>query len=323
MFENAGMGKIVFIFFIVGELFSQSVKAQTCCSGGVPLANNIGGLPLSAKGTWQFSLSADVNLLKTLKAGSSTLEDNSRERKTVSALLKTSYSFTDKVFVEGLFSWVLQERYIEQVGGFEDFDRTQGIGDWVVVLNGKYLETNGWTLIAGAGPKLPTGQSDLKDENGLTLNADLQPGSGAWDGIFIHRIIKTDQTRKTRSYFMNLTFRATGKNNNYLNGQTYQFGNEWQVLVGASDQATLRRSLLSYGINLRYRVATQDLFNDEVLPNTGGNFLYIMPSVGWYIKPDIILSLNTEIPVYTRVEGTQLAPSFRINGGIYISIGKK
>lgn len=301
----------------------QQSFSQTCCSGGVPLTNNIGGLPLSSKGTWQFSLSTDLNILRTLKDGSSTLMDNSRERKTLSALFKTSYSFTDRFFIEGLFSWVRQERSIKQVGGFQDFDRTHGLGDWVVLVNQKYFSKNGWDLITGAGPKFPTGQADLKDENGLTLNADLQPGSGAWDGVFIHRIIRTDQSRKTRSYFMNFTYRATGKNEEYLGGQTYQFGNEWQALAGTSDQATLSRTLLSYGLNLRYRVALQDRFNEEVLPNTGGNFLYLMPAVGWYVKPNLVLSFNTEIPIFTHVEGTQLAPSLRINGGIYILINKK
>ncbi len=323
MFKRSEVKRIIFLFFIAGELFTNDTFAQTCCSGGVPLANNIGGLPVSLKGTWQVSVSTDLNVLRTLKDGSTKLEDNSRERKTLSLLVKTSYSFTDKIFLEGLFSWVQQDRTIEQIGGFNDFERTQGLGDWVVLLNYKYFSDDGWTLIAGAGPKFPTGQSDIEDENGLTLNADLQPGSGAWDGIFIHRLIKVDANKKSRSYFSNFTYRATGKNRNYLGGQTYQFGTEWQLLTGVSDQAVVGRALLSYGFNLRFRVAGKDQFNEQLLPNTGGKFLFIMPVVGWHIRPNVILSMNSELPIITHAEGTQLVPSLRVNVGLYFSFGQK
>ena len=314
---------ILYFIFIV-TLSSSIATAQTCCSGGVPLANNIGGLPVGTGRTFQISLTTDLNVLKTLKEGARTLDDHSRQRNTITVLTKTSYSFTDHFFVEGLLSWVEQERSISQVGGFKDFKQTQGIGDWVLLANNKYVSQAGWEFIVGAGPKFPTGKSNLKDESGLTLNADLQPGSGAWDGIFVHRIIKTDLNKRTRAYFLNFIYRHTGTNDNYLNGQTYQFGNEWQLLTGISDQLVLKSSLVSYGVNLRFRKAESDRFNEGLIPNTGGNFLYIMPVLSWHLRPNLILLLNAELPLYTKVVGTQLAPSFRIHGGVYYSIsGRK
>lgn len=223
-------------------MLSLRGMAQTCCSGGVPLANNIGGLPISAKNTWQLSVSADLNVLQTLKGVAHTLNDNSRQRKTLSLLLKTSYSFTDKFFIEGLLTWVQQQRAIDQAGGFSDFDQTQGAGDAVILVNYNYLSSGRIKLIGGLGPKIPIGKSDLKDSDGLTLNADLQPGSGAWDAVFFHRIQATDGNRPSRLYSTNFTYRYTSVNKDYLGGQHYRFGNELQILLGIADQFVIGKT---------------------------------------------------------------------------------
>jgi len=315
----------VFKWICILALYLISIQqsfSQTCCSGGVPLSNNIGGLPLSLKKTLQFSLSADLNVLTTLKSGTTELNDNSRERKTFSVLFKSAYSITDKLFIEGLLSWVQQERFIDQ-SGYTDYDKTQGVGDAVLLLNYVYLSSNRLKLIIGAGPKAPTGSSDLRDEDGLTLNADLQPGSGAWDGIMLHRILLTNSKRPSQTYFSNFTFRYTGTNNNYLGSEAYRFGNELQILSGIADQFVIGTTLFSFGVNARYRMANQDMFNDEKMPSTGGQWLFIMPVVGWHIKQNLIVSLNTEVPLYAFVDGTQLSPTLRINWGIYFSLSKK
>ncbi len=310
------------ILFLIQPIIMQHALAQTCCSGGVPLANNIGGLPISVKNTWQFSFGADLNVLTTLKEGTSKLDDRSRERKTLSLLFKTSYSITDKFFIDGLFSWVQQERIISQPTGFTDYDQTRGLGDAVVLFNYNYFNFKRVKLIAALGPKIPFGLSNLKDSDGLTLNADLQPGSGAWDGIFLHRIQATGKARPSRLYFANFTYRYTGVNTEYLGEQDYQFGNELQLLAGVADQFLIGTALISVGLNARYRSVRQDKFNNELLPNTGGNWVFLMPVVGWHIKSNMILSLNGEVPLYANVDGTQLSPTYRINGGIYYSISK-
>lgn len=308
-----------YLLFFIQLTVNFKGLTQTCCSGGVPLSNNIGGLPVSSKHTWQFSLGGDLNTLKTLKEGTAELEDDSRERRTFSALFKTSYSFTDRLFVEGLFSWVQQERTITQPTDFTDHTKTQGIGDAVLIANYAYINNSNLKLIVGIGPKLPTGASDLKNDDGLILNADLQPGSGAWDGIFSHRIQLTNKLRKSQTYFLNFIYRFTGVNYQYLGDQRYQFGNEIQLLAGVADQFLIGSALMSFGLNSRYRAVEQDRFNNQLLPNTGGSWLFVMPVIGWHIRSNLILGLNGELPLYAHVEGTQLTPTYRINGSIYYS----
>ena len=58
-------------------LLLNSVKAQTCCSGGIPLSNNI-GMAILEEGTTQIGISYDFNNLYTLNNGSEELDDDAR-----------------------------------------------------------------------------------------------------------------------------------------------------------------------------------------------------------------------------------------------------
>jgi len=308
------------IFFICFSAIHSS--GQTCCSGGVPLANNIGGLPDEGKGAWQFSLNVDGNYLRTLKDGSENLNDDSRERTTYSILFKSAYSLTDRLTMEMLLTSIQQEREINQ-NGFEDFTRTRGLGDGVFMLYYTYLSNDHLNLTAGVGPKIPMGPSDLKNENGITLNADLQPGSGAWDAIFHHRVSMKIQSRPSALLTHLMTYRLTGANDEYLGSQIYEFGNEFQMVLGISELRAFGNMLSSYGLNFRYRHARQDRNNHEWIPNTGGQWVFIMPAFSWYAKPNLALTINAEVPVFSEVTGTQLTPTFRINTGVYFTIKSK
>ena len=102
-------------FTLVLLLLSFELNAQTCCSGGIPLANNL-GMEILDKGSFQFSLNYDYNNLNTLNSGTETLDDDSRLRITHSVLLNMSYSITNRLSIEGLLTWVNQRRNIMQFG---------------------------------------------------------------------------------------------------------------------------------------------------------------------------------------------------------------
>ncbi len=306
------------IILIIG-LVTVPSKAQTCCSGGVPMAGNVGSMTPAGKGTLQVSLGLDGNFLRTLKEGTETIDDISRLRTTYSGLLNVYYNIGDRLSVEGLFSFVRQERDIRQ-GEFNDFTATTGLGDLVLIMNYTYLSGDRILLRAGAGPKLPTGPSDLKNSSGITLNADLQPGSGATD-VFVNHLFSFNPSFKPSvSVTQTVTYRITGENREYLGSQKYSFGNELHMSLGVSDQDLFGNTLLSYGLNIRYRHAAKDVINGHPLPNTGGRWMFIMPSVSWHVSTRTALTVNSELPVYSNIQGTQLTPTFRINAGVYLKI---
>ena len=122
-------GTLLIIFILLPFQFLD-VLGQTCCSGGVPLTGNL-GMPSAGVGTWQFSPSWDLNYMNTLKQGRQTVMDQSRRRLTQSFLFETGYSISDRLYISGLFTYVLQTRRVEQFGSVNR-DFLHGIGDAVV-----------------------------------------------------------------------------------------------------------------------------------------------------------------------------------------------
>ncbi len=305
----------ILLLLLLGQL--RVTQAQTCCSGGVPLTGNL-GMPSAASGTWQFSPAYDLNYMNTLKQGSQTIQDQSRRRMTQSLLFETGYSISDRFYISGLFTYVFQTRRIEQFGSINK-DFVHGLGDAVVLLSYRLGgEANRkWEFITGLGPKIPMGRSDMSNADRITYNADLQPGSGAWDiiawGLFSRQAI----IRPSTNLSLRMIYRQTGTNDNYLEFSTYRFGNEFQVIAGISEQLLAGRHLFDPSLLLRFRSTGPDHLGGAELPNTGGRWLYLVPGLVYHPSPAFHIRLAGEIPVYANLQGIQLTTSFRLTAGIY------
>jgi hypothetical protein len=311
----------LFCLFFLG---CQQVFSQTCCSGGVPLSNNL-GLPNEGKGSLSIGLNYDYNNLNTLNAGSDRLDDDSRLRVTNSILLGLGYAVSDKLSFETLFTWVNQTRTISQFGN-ENFSETSGIGDAVFLA--KYaipdLLGSNTVLNLGIGTKVPIGKSDLTTEEGFLLNADLQPGSGAWDVLGWMSISKKLNFRPTATVSGSLTYRLTGANDSYFNNSTsYEFGNVVQTNVGYTDQFLLFNTIFNPGLVFKYRKASFDKIDNSQLPNTGGEWVFLRPELSVQITPNMVFSSRMEVPIYSYVDGTQLTPTLRYTAGVSFILKKK
>ncbi|NCO62380.1 MAG: transporter [Flavobacteriales bacterium] len=310
--------------FLLIFLFSVGTYAQTCCSGGVPLSNNL-GLPNEGKGVFVVGLNYDYNNLNTLNAGTEKLDDNSRQRITNSVLLNFGYAFTDRLSVETLFTWVNQTRTITQFGN-ENFTETSGIGDAVLLIKYSIPEILGkrTLLNLGVGTKIPFGESDILNDQGIQLTADLQPGSGAWDVLGWFSASKGLNFRPSATLSATATYRFTGVNNSYLNNTaTYEFGNEIQTNLGYTDQFLMFNTLFNPGLIFKYRKAFEDKIDDFGIPNTGGEWVFIRPELGAQLTPQINMISRVELPIYSNVVGTQLTPTVRFTIGVTVKLKPK
>lgn len=294
--------------------------AQTCCSGGVPLMGNI-GLPPENEKTLQFNLSYDYNVLNNLKYRQSDINDNSRFRSTQSVLLQSGYAFSDGFSVNALFSYVTQFRKISQFGN-ENITRTAGIGDAVVL--GSYTVHN---MIGNnnqfqifAGPKLPIGHTGKRNNEGRLIIADLQPGTGAFDGIGGIAFFQQIAFRPSATFYFRTIYRHAGTNASYLGDQSYTFGNEWQLFTGISDQFVIGKSIFEGSLGANYRHAGKDVINGNVLANTGGTFIYVLMSAGIYLSKNAQITAGGQLPLLNKPVGIQLVPSFRFNMGLLLTI---
>jgi len=268
--------------------------------------------------------SYDLNYLATLKNGSDVYNDETRRRITQSILIKSGYSLNRWLAVDALFSYVGQGRSISYQGTTNQVS-TNGIGDAVIITKFilSRLNESGTELQFGAGPKIPFGKSNMQDDRGITLNADLQPGSGSWDLITWGYFVRQLKRRPTASISARIVNRFNGSNMEYLGSETYRFGNSFQIYLGGGDQFMVGNRIISASISLRYRQARADRINGINLDNTGGQWINIIPSIGWGIGSNSQIQLIPELPLFSKVEGIQLTPTFRLQVGIYHSFSRK
>lgn len=303
---------------LIGLFFAweaTTLPAQSCCSGGVPLSNNL-GMPEAEVGVLQLNLAYDYNRLNTLKSGWNRLDDNSRERLTRSYFLDWSISFGERLSLEGILPYIQQERNITQITG-TDFSNTSGLGDMISLLHYTLLRSkmgNESLRIAG-GVKAPLGRFDLTNDLGIVYNAELQPGSGAWDIIFWAQYLGTFGFRPSLGYHFTLAYSQKGKNRGYLGDQIYQFGNEMQISAGIADRFLLGKKIIDSSIGLRYRTVGEDQFNNAALPATGGQWLFFEPGISYWLGLDMSLNVTASLPVFSFVQDTQFSPTIRYTFG--------
>ncbi len=315
--------EVIHIFSIYSFINLPFIYSQTCCSGGIPLSNSI-GLTSASKGVMQFGVQYDHNNLNTLNFRDTKLDDDARLRITHSVLVNADYAISDRFSVEGMFTWVNQRRLITQFGN-ENLDLTSGIGDAVLLFkyNFKDLLAKNTNLNLGIGTKIPLGSSTKKNSQGLTLGADLQPGSNALDIIYWSLISKTFNFRPTFNAFTRFVYRQTGTNNTYFGSLHYKFGNEFQSFIGISDQFFMLKTKSFPGISLKYRNVQQDKVGGSDIENTGGDWVSLIPSFGINITPNLIYSTKAELPIFSNVQGTQLTPTYRLTVGFLFKISPK
>jgi len=295
-------------------------NGQTCCSGGVPLSGNI-GLPVSEVGSWQLSFTHDLNTLKTLNFGSETLNDRLRQRKTHSFLLETGYTFSSKFSADLFLSYLRQERQIFSPSKSQTI--TSGLGDAVILVKYRITSTdNAATWVIGAGPKIPLGSTDNKNDLGINLSADLQPGSGSWDGVIWSSFSYALPIRKSLSLSAVSTVKLNGKNTEFFDSFTYQFGDEYQVVLGLADRIAVGRLIIDPSLSLQYRKAKRDTRNEQTVEATGGEWLFIRPGISLPIRNSLSFNFTVSLPVYSFVNNTQLTPTNRFTTGIFFKINK-
>lgn len=298
-----------------------TLKSQTCCSGGVPLGGSL-GLGAADSKSLELLFTYDYNALNYLVHITEQLEDDTRKRTTQSGILELNYGLNQRFSLTAVLPVIRQTRSITGYDGNKDFMAVQGLGDLVFLLKYRIVAasiSNPFQWVIGVGPKIPTGRTDFTNRQGLTLAADMQPGSGSWDGIVWSFMQKESLFIPNLGVTSVLTYRYSGTNENYNDVQHYRFGNEFQFSLGTNYNffAGLPVSLFLFG---RYRHQTPDYIDGNVFPSTGGQWVYAIPGVNIQFMNGISLRLTSEWPVYRKLEGTQLTTGYKFSAAISASI---
>jgi hypothetical protein len=312
--------KCVFQISIICLLFlSKTIFAQACCTAGTPLLGSL-EMTLAPKGILQLGLSLEHNSLNDVFDGSNLLFDQERERISESAILEVNYGISNRLSITGLFSYIRQQRIISELDYSDNSLTASGIGDVLLLTKYNLIQSSIFDrqdLSLGIGLKIPTGTSTLKS-NGILLPADMQPGSGSWDGILWGYYSKGEIILPDLTLLSSLSYRLNGSNDRFeSSAKGYSFGNEFIGSLGFNHPVL---TFIDFIIMAKYRNAKQDTFGNQDIPNTGGNWVYLIPGAHFYLSNNISTRIDGEFPIYRNVAGTQLTTTFTASISLFYSL---
>jgi hypothetical protein len=193
-------------------------------------------------------------------------------------------------------------------------DPVDGLGD--ITLNYAYaLPVDQGQVYLGAGVSLPTGQWTVRDARGQLVHNMMQPGSGA-PALMAEAGANLGLGESSFSLHprVGVLWNATnplgyqrGSRLDYELGTRYQVAPELGLsldLVGfVAAQDTTNGTLDADG-QIAFQRPETSLVDD--VTNTGGSFLFLAPGFRWQPTQDISLGFEYRLPLYQKVNGTQL-----------------
>lgn len=313
--------RIILFIFILVFFTALGIYGQACCSAGTPLLGSM-DVAASAEDVWQLSMTYEYNYLNDVLSGSRKIEGR-RRRVSQSALAAISYGISQRLGATVLLSFIRQQRRLNAPNSERSLEEvtTNGPGDAVLLIKYNLVPLNisgQHQLAIGAGVKAPLGRSDLK-LNGFLLPADMQPGSGAWDGILWLYAFQGFLPSRY-NIFASASYRFTGKNNRFQQAEGafkgYRFGNEFVLTSGVSYRTLAD---FDFSLLLRYRNVGADDFGGGRVVNTGGNWLYLLPGINYNFGSSG-LRISGQIPAWRRLQGVQLTTSYTLNAAWFFTI---
>lgn len=226
---------------------------------------------------------AGVRIFHEVEYPASQVQDN------VQASLQ--YGVSSRLMLSAIIPYVLNRLTVEN-----EISEGDGFGDPEVTAMFALLPgTSGkLTLHAHAGARLPLGKSELQDEHGAVLDHHVQPGSGAWAGIYGVQML---YSAGKLPLFAGVSYQTNGANDH-----DFAFGDVLRYNFAA--QYALSSSFDLIGeVNGRY--ARFDKEGAAEVPHTGGSAVYASPGMRWNILSGVALRAQVQIPILERLNGEQ------------------
>lgn len=289
------------------------VSAQTCSCAAVPI---LGSMQLASPKSQQWFLGTtyDFHDVSELVAGSSTVPDRTgRDRTSQALIVELSRGLTEKWSVSAMLSAVDHDR---EVSGNQA--SASGLGDAIVMVKyspksiSLYSDT---ALSFGLGARFPVGVDDAT-RLGVDLAEDMQPSTGAYGGMVWAYWAKALNDSKGARIYVGASHAQNGDND-----RKYELGQDTTVTLGGNYQT---QTPWGFNLELLYRKADRDRRDSVEIPNTGGEWLDIIPAVQYHVTESLALKAAAKIPVsrdlndelqFTTKYAFRLSLSYVFGGG--------
>ena len=303
------------ILLLISAWQPANLSAQACCTAGTPIAGSLNLSAIRAK-SFHLTLSYEYNNLDDVLAESERIK-GFRSRLSQTMLMDISYGLNARISFTALLSYQRQTRFIKTTNAATTIT---GAGDASLfvkynLLRANILSQKEWML--GGGLKAPTGRADIR-KGRILLSADLQPGSGSWDGI-VWSYFSQGYLPVRFSWFLSGFYRLNGTNGRFKNsgsGPGYHFGNEFLFSIGTVYST---KALFAFNLQLQSRTTESDRLGTLKVANTGGKWIYFVPGLNINLKK-YTLGFNSQLPVFRMLNGIQLSTTYKISLSLSVEL---
>lgn len=295
--------------------------SQTCCTGGVPITGALRINTFPAKSV-QLRFTYDHNKIEDVFLDGEKRPDNHIKRSAKTAILQADYVLSEAFAISALVPYIWSKESVDQ-GSQSLVQETNGIGDISLVGQFKIPISEDSPLVLGGGIKFPTGatQKSNKDD-GFVLPANLQPGTGSVDAIFLASFQAALSIRKSMLVTTSAYYRLNTASDNLTFHNSYKFGNEIQFFAGISDNFVVGTVSTSPSLLLRLRRAGKDQIEDFSNDNTGGTWLSLVPGLNLNLTPNTAIGVSADLPLYRDLNGFQITTTNKFTASLLINISK-
>jgi len=243
------------------------------------------------------------------------------EHRTVNRLttLLANYAPTSDLYLSLAVPYV--SRYHEHFddGEFQKF-RFEGLGDVALGARYRFLPD----LSAGFAVKLPTGSRDSTNDEGVTAEQTIAPGTGSTDvsASFVwQRTANVPSLTRgplgntaAMPWFVGITGRRNG-----VGTDDYRVGDELQINAGANYPVSQSFQAL-FQINARFKGKDDVGTTDAVRDDTGGSFVFLSPGARFAFSARTALYGYVQIPIYQRINGVNIASRYNLFTGLQVRL---
>ncbi len=175
-----------------------------------------------------------------------------------------------------------------------------------------------WRLASGdtthgvmGGLKLPTGKTDVKNDDGDAAERTLQPGSGTTDAIVGYYANSMGLLAETpvRFFFQTLVQAPANQSKGFRPGAMYS-ADVGMAYPLASDWSAL--------VQLNGSIKDRDRGPEAEPEDSGGSFVWLSPGVSYAAGHATQLYGFVQLPVYQRVNGVQLTAHWTASVGFSV-----
>jgi hypothetical protein len=169
-------------------------------------------------------------------------------------------------------------------------------------------------LSFNAGIKLPTGITDIKNDEGEEAEVPLQPGSGSVDymigATYSQNLgslpVLSGSEFSELPLILNINYRINNKGTD-----DYKFGNTLFIHLSTAYRFIEKLSLLLQ-VNAKFQNKADVGSTGEPEGNTGGQWLFLSPGLKFHIFDNLSLSSYFQIPLYQNYNGIQQAAPYNL-----------